>query len=254
MQTNFQKILTTLAAIALLGVSASASAQIPTTDGANLAAKISSYQQQIQDFMKQSQQLQSLQQQLQTAKSTLETAKENVNAVKGVYNYGTQTINGVQTVIGSVPRSMDDMVNMAGVGKYGDDARKIAAELQSLDKKKYSGFYSSHQGMMYDRSIKATQAAILTTDKSIANLNKHVENLKRLGRQVDSASTVKESQDLQNAIQIEMAAANTNLMMLQAAHLKIQAEINNRTNQDEQDKQIRMEMRKAAYEAEYGKR
>ena len=236
-------------ALASLAPMSAYASGFPTVDAAALGQRLQDYQQKLQDYIKQNEQLVAMKKQYDEAKKILETGKEQVAAIKGVYNQGMAAYNGVKSVIDSVPRNMDEITSSALGGSFGKEAAELAKELQSLDKGRFSDL---QMGKTYDRSVKATQAAILTTNRAIENLNKNIANLEGFAKKIDQAETLKESQDLQNAIHIEMGAANANLIMLEAANLKVQAEINNEMNQATQADQLHIEAIAAAYEKEYG--
>jgi CMP-N-acetylneuraminic acid synthetase len=243
------KAITLAVAVALATFAPSAHASgFPTVDFAAIGQAIQSYYQKAQDFVKQNEQVIALKKGYDQAVKIYNNAEKQTKAIRGTFNKGMKFYNKAASIYTSIPKSMDDLTNM-GKGATNSEMGKLAKELGSMNS---ASFKDPFQKNSYERSFKATRAAMIATDRALENLSKSAKNMKDIAGDIDSAETLKEAQDVQNAIQVEAQAANANLVMVQAAQLQVLAALNNEENQATESSQKMLQADRDRYYKKYG--
>ena len=154
-------------------------------------------------------------QQVQTMRQQYEEAKRQYEAMTGNTNYS----NGLkQPEI--VSGSWQDVVRNQG-GAFGSKQQLYDKMLSVMDGKDLARLMNNTQ---FKQSYENVRMGMAFSDASYGALEEHIENLNKLREQLNSTKSIKEAQDLANAIAIENAMIQTITARLSAVQTNLIAD------------------------------
>lgn len=208
MKTSLKTFMTVCGMATLTFFSMSnASAQIPTTDVANIAARAIQFEQQIAKTVEE----------LETMKSQLDQAKQQYAAMTGSRGMGELLGNQDYS---NVPTNWQDTLNMmnSGNGKYSNisaQAKKILKSMDSIDPSVFGQVDSAYGELSGDTASQAASYQAVQ-GQQYNDTAKRFDDLKQLVAKIDQAPDQKAILDLNARIGAEQ-------VMLQNEQLKMQA-------------------------------
>ena len=208
-----------LATIAVL-LAPSASAQLVVAAPISDALSISD---QVETIAKWAEQIAAMKQQYDQLKS-------QYAAVTGSYGRGQLGLSDSINASSVVPGSWQEVVAMQSQGAYGSKESQYEKVLQTLPQQ----LFQSPQGQMaanYKLSSDSVRAAMAGGDALYSEMQIHLNNLAKLGQQVDSTSNIKDAQDLQNRIATENGMLESATGKLNVMNVNLQANLLNQQNQ-----------------------
>lgn len=182
------------------------------------------------------QQLQQLQQQYDKMKQQYETLLRIEQEVKG--SYGVSLLNnklvdeqGRRIMPGTWQEVVALQKSGALPGIYNERQNYFKKLLPTTDTKVFSKNPNDPLANSYKLSSDNTQAAFATTETLYNQVQKRIETIEDLTKEIDKTKNIKNSTDLNSRIAAENGFLNSDLARLQAMQLSLQANMQNMQNQ-----------------------
>ena len=154
-------------------------------------------------------------QQLAAMKQQYDELKKQYKAVTGNTNYSTG-LKKPEIVAGT----WQDVVQNQG-GAFGDKQKVYDKMLTVMGGKELDKLMD---GQQYKQSYETVRMGMVFSDASYGALEEHIKNLNTLRDKLNTTKTVKEAQDLANAIAIENAMIQTITAKLSAVQTNLAAD------------------------------
>lgn len=135
--------------------------------------------------------------QLAQMQQQYEMMKKQYESTTGNTGIGTSGINKVQDVVSG---SWQDVVSNQKSGTFGNAQKAYDKVLTTIGSDGMNDLMSNDK---YKRDYNTVKTGFAFSDASYNALNEHVANLTTLKNKINSTQSVKEAQDLANAIAIE---------------------------------------------------
>ena len=198
--------------------SGAAHAQIPVTDGANLAQQIQHFQQMIKEY--------------EMLKRQYDQLKQQYEAVTGSYGAGNLFNNPITRRW--VPGSWQEVVEMQKSGKFATKQDYYEKLLKTIDPTVYKSLgkdVSSRAYQSYKLSTDATRGAFAAVEALYDSIGERLKNIEGLQGQIEGTANVKASQDLSNRLLAENAYLNVEMARLNSIQTNLSANAQNIGNQ-----------------------
>jgi type IV secretion system protein VirB5 len=195
-----------------------ANAQIPVTDGANLAQQMQQFLQMIKEY--------------QVLKQQYDQLKQQYEAITGNYGFGTQFNNNSNRRW--VPGSWQEVVSMQRSGKFAskqDFYEKLLKTLDPIVYKVLGKDTDSRAYHSYKLSTDATRGAFAAVEALYDSIAERLKNIEGLQAQIESTSNIKAAQDLGNRLLAENAYLNVEMARLNTIQTNLSANAQNMGNQ-----------------------
>lgn len=137
--------------------------------------------------------------QLSQMKQQYEVLKKQYSAVTGNSGIGTTGVKGINDIVSG---SWQDIVANQKAGAFGSAQKAYDKVLTTIGSQGMNELMSNDQ---YKRNFDTVKASFAFSDVAYSALNEHLANLKTLQSKVGSTQSLKDSQDLANAISIEQS-------------------------------------------------
>jgi type IV secretion system protein VirB5 len=199
-------------------LSSNANAQIPVTDGANLAQQMQQFLQMIKEY--------------QMLKQQYDQLKQQYEAITGNYGFGNQFNNNANRRW--VPGSWQEIVSMQRSGKFAskqDFYEKLLKTLDPIVYKVLGKDTDSRAYHSYKLSTDATRGAFAAVEALYDSIAERLKNIEGLQAQIESTSNVKAAQDLGNRLLAENAYLNVEMARLNTIQTNLSANAQNMGNQ-----------------------
>ena len=207
-----------LVVIGVLFSSHSANAQIPVTDGANLAQQMQQFLQMIKEY--------------QMLKQQYDQLKQQYEAITGNYGFGNQFNNNANRRW--VPGSWQEVVSMQRSGKFAskqDFYEKLLKTLDPIVYKVLGKDTDSRAYHSYKLSTDATRGAFAAVEALYDSIAERLKNIEGLQAQIESTGNIKAAQDLGNRLLAENAYLNVEMARLNTIQTNLSANAQNMGNQ-----------------------
>ena len=207
-----------LVVIGVLFSSHAANAQIPVTDGANLAQQLQQFLQMIKEY--------------QMLKQQYDQLKQQYEAIIGNYGFGNQFNNNSNRRW--VPGSWQEVVSMQRSGKFASKQDFYEKLLKTLDPNVYKWLgkdKDSRAYQSYKLSTDATRGAFAAVEALYDSIAERLKNIEGLQAQIESTANVKSAQDLGNRLLAENAYLNVEMARLNTIQTNLSANAQNMGNQ-----------------------
>lgn len=168
-------------------------------------------------------------QQLLQLKQQYDLMRQQYESLVGSYGRG-QGIDPVLEAAKVIPGSWQDVVAQQQQGIYGSKQQYYEKLIDTLPKELFKQPQGS-DAKTYQLSTDAVRAAMAGGDALYGQVQKHLDNLNKLSRQVDQTSNIKDAADLQNRIQVESGLMQTAMARMNAMNMNLQANMLNQQNQ-----------------------
>lgn len=142
-------------------------------------------------------------QQLAQMKQQYDVLKKQYESTTGNSGIGTSGINKVQDVVSG---SWQDVVSNQKNGAFGSAQKTYDKVLTTIGQEGMKDLLSNDK---YKRDYNTVKTGFAFSDASYNALNEHVANLTTLKNKINSTQSIKEAQDLANAIAIEQGYINS---------------------------------------------
>jgi type IV secretion system protein VirB5 len=195
-----------------------ANAQIPVTDGANLAQQMQQFLQMIKEY--------------QMLKQQYDQLKQQYEAITGNYGFGNQFNNNANRRW--VPGSWQEVVSMQRSGKFAskqDFYEKLLKTLDPIVYKVLGKDTDSRAYHSYKLSTDATRGAFAAVEALYDSIAERLKNIEGLQAQIESTGNVKAAQDLGNRLLAENAYLNVEMARLNTIQTNLSANAQNMGNQ-----------------------
>ena len=195
-----------------------ANAQIPVTDGANLAQQMQQFLQMIKEY--------------QMLKQQYDQLKQQYEAITGNYGFGNQFNNNANRRW--VPGSWQEVVSMQRSGKFAskqDFYEKLLKTLDPIVYKVLGKDTDSRAYHSYKLSTDATRGAFAAVEALYDSIAERLKNIEGLQAQIESTGNVKAAQDLGNRLLAENAYLNVEMARLNTIQTNLSANAQNIGNQ-----------------------
>ncbi|MDM0015049.1 type IV secretion system protein [Variovorax sp. J22P168] len=168
--------------------------------------------------------------QLAEMKRQYDQMKQQYEAVTGSYGRGQLGLNDSINAASVVPGSWQEVVAQQAQGAYGTKQGQYEQVLKTMPRELFQD--PKGQGAAtYQLSSDSVRAAMSSGDALYGQVQTHLNNLTRLGQQIDSTANLKDAQDLQNRIAVENGMLQTAMAKLTAMNVNLQANMLNEQNQ-----------------------
>ena len=204
--------------IGILCSANAANAQIPVTDGANLAQQMQQFLQMIKEY--------------QILKQQYDQLKQQYEAITGNYGFGNQFNNNANRRW--VPGSWQEVVSMQRSGKFAskqDFYEKLLKTLDPIVYKVLGKDTDSRAYHSYKLSTDATRGAFAAVEALYDSIAERLKNIEGLQAQIESTGNVKAAQDLGNRLLAENAYLNVEMARLNTIQTNLSANAQNMGNQ-----------------------
>lgn len=168
---------------------------------------------------------------------TVDQLKKQYDQLKAQYeamtgSYGRGQIGLSESVKSSsvVPGSWQEVVAMQNSGQYGQSQSHYERMLNTMPQELFVVPEGQHT-TDYQMSTDSVRAAMAGGDTLYEQVQTHLNNLAKLAQQVDSASNLKDAQDLQNRISTENGMLQSATAKLNVMNMNLQANMLNQQNQ-----------------------
>jgi type IV secretion system protein VirB5 len=195
-----------------------ANAQIPVTDGANLAQQLQQFLQMIKEY--------------EMLKQQYDQLKQQYEAITGNYGFGTQFNNNATHRW--VPGSWQEVVSMQRSGKFATKQDYYERLLKTIDLNVYKWLgkeTDSRAYQSYKLSTDATRGAFAAVEALYDSIAERLRNIEGLQAQIESTGNVKAAQDLGNRLLAENAYLNVEMARLNTIQTNLSANAQNMGNQ-----------------------
>jgi type IV secretion system protein VirB5 len=198
--------------------SATAQAQIPVTDGANLTQQMRQFLQMMKEY--------------EMLKQQYDQLKRQYEAITGRYGFGNQFNNAVSRRW--VPGSWQEVVAMQKSGKFGSKQDFYEKLLKTIDPLIYKALGKDTDSRMYQTyklSTDATRGAFAAVEALYDSIGERLKSIEGLQGQIESTDNVKAAQDLGNRLLAENAYLNVEMARLNTIQTNLSANAQNMGNQ-----------------------
>lgn len=156
-------------------------------------------------------------QQLAQMQQQYEVMKQQYESTTGNTGIGTSGINKVNDIVSG---SWQDVVSNQKSGSFGTAQKTYDKVLTTIGQ---SGMKDLLSNDRYKRDYNTVKTGFAFSDASYNALNEHVANLTTLKNKINSTQSVKEAQDLANAIAIEQGYISSISAKLSAVQTNLQS-------------------------------
>lgn len=209
-----------IATAVALALGGNAYAGVPTFDYANAAAM--------------AQELLQLQEQFKVLKQQYQAQNGILGNLEGSYGRGAIGLNDSINSASVVPGSWQEVVSRQSTGAYGSKQSYYEQLIKTMPQELFNN-PQGQRAQNYQLSSNSVRAAMSGGDALYSEVQVHLNNLAKLGAQVDQTANAKDAADLQNRIAAENGMLSSAQSKLSALNMNLQANLNNAENQATSD-------------------
>jgi type IV secretion system protein VirB5 len=171
-----------------------------------------------------------LQQQYMQLQQQYETLRQQYSAITGSYGRGQTGLSESISSSSVVPGSWQEVVSQQARGAFGSKQEFYERLIKTMPQELFQD-PKAQNATTYKLSTDSVRAAMAGGDALYTQVQTHLNNLARLGEQVDMTANIKDAQDLQNRIASENGMLQTALTKVNALNMNLQANLVNQQNQ-----------------------
>lgn len=159
--------------------------------------------------------------------------KSQTAALTGKYKRGEIGWDDAINASSIVPGSWQEVVARQGRGEFGNKQNQYENMINTLPVDQFgdSDVQKGRRVTTYKMSTDAVRTALAGGDALYGEIQTHLNNLAKLGRQVDSTENIKDAADLQNRISIEAAMLQSAMAKVMVINMNLQTNLLNQQNQ-----------------------
>ncbi|MGO4395874.1 type IV secretion system protein [Variovorax sp. M-6] len=168
--------------------------------------------------------------QLAEMKRQYDQMKQQYESMTGSYGRGQLGLNDSINAASVVPGSWQEVVSQQAKGAYGSKQGQYEQVLKTMPQDLFHD-PKGQSASTYKLSTDSVRAAMSGGDALYGQVQTHLNNLTRMGQQVDRTSNIKDAQDLQNRIATENGMLQSAMAKLGVMNMNLQANVLNQQNQ-----------------------
>lgn len=208
-----------LISVSALSLSIGAYANLPVIDPTNIAENIKEVTQ--------------LKHQYDTMQNQYSQMKQQYSSITGNYGWGnwqngSSDLSQREWAPGDWHSALQGMSG-GNPGRYQELLSQYKQSHQTMSKDQFAKGSDQNLATSYKNQVQTNQASSVSATYEFNDINKHLQNLQQLGKQIETAKNLKSAMDLNSRVQLEVA-------YISIEELRMQTVLNQQMAQSEASK------------------
>lgn len=158
--------------------------------------------------------------------------QEQTMAVTGSYRRGEAGWKKAVKATEAVPGTWQDVVARQQKGEFAQRRKKYEQQMDVVSSSAFSN-PGKQRAADYQLSADAVMTAMAGGEALYDEVNVHLQNIIKIGKDIDKTENIKDAQDMQNRLLIEGAMLQAAMTRASAMNMRLQASLQNMNNRAE---------------------